>query len=350
MKGRLYIFALFVLAALTGCRKQIMPDAIPVLPEETKEMVISVKSDAPDPKFTFLFWHKEDFDRGLSDANQGIARPYHVSEPTGNIGDYTEPGASTNESSGEKKDYNTGRIYPENYGIAVCTGYGPYDGVKPAELKDRPVVTLDYSVLNIDVPGVTDVVVSQNYLEGSSIYPFRGNLEFFHPQIQLTVKAKLTTTMAKFIKNVSFTVGKDNLMKSLSWSGEVKGYRPSSERPENGWTSSTLEEQINSSDEKVIGTVYVVPLPSAEEWTMKSINLTIKGEIGNTVDGSYSEFTMDVPAFFKDSSDNELTLELNDSYIILLLFDEDQIEITAVKVPWKEGGNVLVPIHPIPAD
>ena len=350
MNRKWYIYALFVLAALTGCRKQPVPDAIPVLPEETKEMVISVKSDAPDPKFTFLFWHKEDFDRGLLNANQGVAQPYHVSEPTGDIGDYIEQEATTNEPSEKKNDYNTGRIYPENYGIAVCTGYGPYDGVTPVKPTDLPVETLDYSVLNITDPGVTDVVVSQNYLEGSSIYPFHGNLEFFHPQIQLTVKAKLTTTMAKFIKNVSFTVGKDNLMKSLSWSGEVKGYRPSSERPENGWTSATLEEQINSSDEKVIGTVNVVPLPSAEEWTMKSINLTIKGEIGNTVDGSYSEFTMDVPAFFKDSSDNELTLELNDSYIILLLFDEDQIEITAVKAPWQEGGNVLVPIHPIPPE
>ena len=350
MNRKWYIYALFVLAALTGCRKQPVPDAIPVLPEETKEMVISVKSDAPDPKFTFLFWHKEDFDRGLKAEDGSLVQPYHVSKPTGNIGDYMEPNASTNEPTSEKNDYNTGRIYPENYGIAVCTGYGPYDGVTPATRTNMPVETPDYSVLNVTYPGVTDVVVSQNSLEGSSIYPFYGNLEFFHPQIQLTVKAKLTTTMAKFIKNVSFTVGKDNLMKSLSWSGEVKGYRPSSERPENGWTSATLEEQINSSDEKVIGTVNVVPLPSAEEWTMKSINLTITGEIGNTVDGSYSEFTMDVPAFFKDSSDNELTLELNDSYIILLLFDEDQIEITAVKVPWEEGGNVLVPIHPIPAD
>ena len=347
MNRKWYIYALFVLAALTGCRKQPVPDAISVLPEETKEMVISVKSDAPDPKFTFLFWHKEDFDRGLLNANQGVAQPYHVSEPTGDIGDYIEQEATTNEPSEKKNDYNTGRVYPDSYGIAVCTGYGPYNEVYPSG--DDSGMT-DYRTLKIENPGVTDVVVSQNYLEGSSIYPFRGNLEFFHPQIQLTVKAKLTTTMAKFIKNVSFTVGKDNLMKSLSWSGEVKGYRPSSERPENGWTSATLEEQINSSDEKVIGTVNVVPLPSAEEWTMKSINLTIKGEIGNTVDGSYSEFTMDVPAFFKDSSDNELTLELNDSYIILLLFDEDQIEITAVKVPWEEGGNVLVPIHPIPAD
>ena len=110
MKGKLYISALFVLAALTGCRKQVVPDVVPVLPEEAREMVISVKADAPEPKFTFLFWHKEDFDRGLADANQGIARPYHVSEPTGNIGEYTEPDASTNEPSGEKKDYNTGRV------------------------------------------------------------------------------------------------------------------------------------------------------------------------------------------------------------------------------------------------
>ena len=65
-------------------------------------------------------------------------------------------------------------------------------------------------------------------------------------------------------------------------------------------------------------------------------------------DGEYSSFTMTVPAAFKDSSDNDLTLELNDSYEIYLIFDEDQIEITAAKVPWEEGGNVLVAVHPIP--
>lgn len=349
MKGKLYISALFVMAALTGCRKQVVPDVVPVLPEEAREMVISVKADAPEPKFTFLFWHKEDFDRGLLDANQGVAQPYHVSEPTGDIGDYIEQEATTNEPSEKRNDYNTGRVYPDSYGIAICTGYGPYDGVTPATRTDMPVETTDYSVLNVTEPGVTDVVVSQNYLEGSSIYPFDGNLEFFHPQIQLTVYATLASTMTKYIKDVSFSVDKDNLLSSLVWNDDVKGYRPSDERPVEGWSSGTLNEQINSSDKKQIGKVNVVPR-IYEGWDMESIDITVKGEIGNAVDGEYSSFTMTVPAAFKDNSDNDLTLELNDSYEIYLIFDEDQIEITAAKVPWEEGGNVLVPIHPIPAD
>lgn len=342
MKGKLYISALFVMAALTGCRKQVVPDVVPVLPEEAREMMISVKADAPEPKFTFLFWHKEDFDRGLLNANQGVAQPYHVSEPTGNIGDYIEQDATTNEPSEKKNDYNTGRVYPDSYGIAVCTGYGPYDGVTPATRTDMPVETPDYSVLNVTYPGVTDVVVSQNSLEGSSIYPFHGNLEFFHPQIQLTVYATLASTMTKYIKNVSFSVDKDNLLSSLVWNDDVKGYRPSEERPANGWHSGTLNEQINSSDKKQIGKVNVVPR-IYEGWDMESIDITVRGEIGNAVDGEYSSFTMTVPAAF-----NDLTLELNDSYEIYLIFDEDQIEITAAKVPWEEGGNVLVPVHPIP--
>lgn len=349
MKWKLYIFALFVLAVLTGCRKQAVPEYVPVLPDEVPEMVVSVKSDASDPKFTFLFWHKGDFDRGLKAEDGSLVQPYHVSSPTGNIGDYTEPDASANEPSGEKKDYNTGRVYPDSYGIAVCTGYGPYDGVTPATRTDLPVETPDYSVLNVKEPGVTDVVVSRNYLEGSSIYPFDGNLDFFHPQIQLTVYATLAQTMAKHIKNVSFSVGKDNLLSSLVWNASEKKYLPSEERHDAGWTSKVLAQQINSTDKKPIGTVYVVPMPS-EGLEMTSIELAISGFIGNDADGAYSPFTMTIPAAFKDNTDNELTLGLNDSYEIYLFFDEDQIEITAVKVPWEEGGNVLVPIHPIPAD
>lgn len=344
MKGKLYIFALFVLAVFSGCRKQAVPDEIPALPEDAPKMVISVKADTPEPKFTFLFWHKEDFDKGLESDDGSVVQPYHVSSPTGDIGDYMEPDASTNEPSGEKNDYNTGRVYPDSYGIAVCTGYGPYDGVTPA-----PAGTgKNYSALDVAVPGVTDVVVSQNVLEGSSIYPFSGNLEFFHPQIQLTVYATLASTMTKYIKDVSFSVGKDNLLSTLVWNASEKKYLPSAERPDAGWTSAKLAQQINSTDKKPIGTVYVVPLPS-EGLEMKSMELVISGSIGNAADGAYSPFTMTVPAVFKDDAENELALVLNDSYEIYLIFDEDQIEITAVKVPWEEGGNILVPVHPIPA-
>lgn len=332
MNRRWYIIALVVLAALTGCRKEAVPDDVPVLPEETPEMVISVRSETPQPKFTFLFWHKEDFDKGLMNA-----APYYVASPDGNINDYEEPVVFTD----NKNDYNTGKSYPENYGIAVCTGYAPYDGLTPDE---------NYQTLTVAQPGVTDVLVARNVLEGSAIFPFSGNLEFIHSQIQLTVYATLASTMTKYIKDVSFTVDKENLLSSLVWNADVNGYRPSEVRPSTNWTSQTLDGQVNKSDKKQLGMVYVVPLPSSDDWKMKSIDLTISGKIGNTTDGSYSPFTMTVPAAFIDDSDNELTLGLNDSYKIYLIFDEDQIEITAVKVPWEEGGNVLVPIHPIPPE
>lgn len=326
---------LLALVALTGCRKQAVPDDGPAHPEESQEMVIGVKSNTPDSKFTFLFWHKEDFDRGLLNPNYGPAAPYCVSSPSGNIGDYIED-----------NKYNTGRVYPENYGIAVCTGFGPYREVYRQESTTED----DYRYLSVSEPGVTDVVVSENYLEGSSLLPFSGDLKFFHPQIRLSVFAKTASTMTKYIKDLSFTIDKDNLLSSLAWSPAQKGYRPSIERPQSNWTSGELNEHINSSDEKKIGSVYVVPSPSSVDWEMSSIDLTISGKIGisNAVGSPYSDFNMTVPVIFKDAYDNNLTLKLNDSYEIYLIFDEDQIEVTAVKVPWEEGGNVLVPIHPIP--
>lgn len=193
-------------------------------------------------------------------------------------------------------------------------------------------------------------MVSENYLEGSSLIPFSGDLKFFHPQIRLSVFASTASTMTKYIKDLSFTIDKDNLLSSLAWSPAQKGYRPSIERHHSNWTSSVLNEQINSSDKKKVGSVYVVPSSSSVDWKMSSIDLTISGKIGisNAVGSPYSDFNMTVPVIFKDDHDNNLTLELNDSYEIYLIFDEDQIEVTAVKVPWEEGGNVLVPIHPIP--
>lgn len=339
MERKLYIL-LALLMVFSGCQDPYDLN-LSGPSEHEDEMEIKVKAETDDPKFTFLFWHKADFDRGLQTFGGAVASPYHVSDPMGEIGSYEEivPGDNTT-------DYNTGRAYPENYGIAVCTGYAPYGSVRPASVNGNS----DYRILNVTGSGYTDVLVARNTLAGSSIYPFSGNLEFFHPQIQLTVKAKLAPEMAKYIKDVSFSVGKDNLLSSLAWSTDQKCYLPADQRSAASWTSNTLNEQINSSDEKTIGMVYTVPAPSDVDMKMMSVDLVISGSIANTIDGDYAPFSMTVPAAFKDENGNDIPLELNDSYEILLLFDEDQIEITAVKVPWEEGGNVLVPIHPIPPE
>ena len=340
MKRKLYIYAALVLTVLAGCRKSSVPE-VSGLPEKGAEMTISVKSGGDDPEFTFLFWMKEDFDRGLLTEGGTEAIPYHVAYPTGEIGSYEEINPGDNST-----DYNTGRAYPEKYGIVTCTGYAPYDGVIPAETGGNK----EYQMLNVPDGGYTDVMVSQNSIEGSAIYPFHGNLEFFHPQIKLTVKAKLAPEMAKYIKDVSFSIGKENLISSLTWSTVDKCYLPSDERNASTWTSAVLSQQINSTDEKTIGSAYVIPSPSDPDRKMMEIDLIISGSIANTIDGEYAAFSMTLPVSFKDKNGDDITLELNDSYELLLLFDEDQIEITAVKVPWEEGGNVLVPIHPIPEE
>jgi hypothetical protein len=190
-------------------------------------------------------------------------------------------------------------------------------------------------------------VVPQNYLEGSSIYPFRDNLEFFHPQIQLTVDAKLAETMAKYIKNVKFTVNGANLLSALSWDVESDRYMPS-ERATSSWSSLVMSEYLNKSEEKTLGTVLVVPKESDDDFLMTSIEISLDGFISNTNTEDGAPFNMSVTADLSGVTGGGLTL--GDSYKIHLLFDEDQIEITAVRVPWEEGGNVLVPIHPIPAD
>jgi hypothetical protein len=310
MDRRLYILVVVLFAALTGCVKQPMPG----LPEDAPVMSINVKSGADDPDFTFLFWNEADFNAGLAGKT-----PYHVAGPDQEIGAY------------ESEKYNTGRVYPKNYGVAICTGYAPYNGL---------VANSDYTELSVYDPGNTDVLVSRNFLEGSSLSPFSGALEFFHPQIQLTVKAKLAGSMAKYIKDVSFSVGPENLMSSLLWNDSEKKYLPSTNRGASSWTSAVLNEQLNKSDSKPLGTVLVIPEPSETEMT--SIDIAVSGRIANTGSEAGTHFTMGLTAGLGSS------LALGDSYEILLLFDEDQIEITASKVPWQEGGNVLVPVHPIP--
>lgn len=340
MDRRLYILLVLVLAAVTGCQKPAVSESSEH-PEKTRKMMVSVRTDNPEPRFTFVFWNKKDFDEGISSG----VMPYFVASPPGDIGDYQEPEASGGASVEDRNDYNTGREYPENYGIAVCTGYGPYDKVTPSAYVADPSEK-DYTLLEVTGAGVTDVLVSRNYLEGSSIFPFSGNLDFFHPQIQLTIKAKLAESMAKYIRGLSFSVGGKNLLKSLRWDNAAKQYLPSGEEYDGVWTSDVTSEYLNKTDERTLGTVLVVPEPAADGYLMESIDLTLTGLISNTNMEPGSGFSMKVTAGLTGVSGGGLSL--GDSYEILLLFDEDQIEITAVAVPWEEGGNVLVPVHPIP--
>ena len=336
--NRLFYILIFVLAVFTSCHKQSMPD-VPENSENSQIMSVTVKSDAQDPKFTFLFWNKEDFDSGLASDTE-IAIPYHVANPLGEIGSYEEDAVPDSDLT----DYNTGRIYPENYGIAVCTGYGPYSEVTPAENRSG---TIDYTTLDVAAPGYTDVLVSQNYLEGSSLFPFSGNLYYCHPQIQLTVIAKLAPTMAKYIRNVSFTVGGANLMKSLKWDDDKKMYMPFASY-DRTWTSEVMELFLNSTDERNIGTVLTIPRLDRSNSLMESIDLVISGYIGNT-DRDGAPFSTSITADFTEAVVGG-GLALGDSYVLRLLFDEDQIEVTVSKIPWEEGGNILIPIHPIPQE
>lgn len=344
MKKVCLIFSVMMLTAAACSQHPVVSDPETPLPEDSP-MVISVKSGGDtDPEFTFLFWHQDDFNRGLRDEAGSPVMPYHVANPTGQIGDYEES-AGTTEAGGGQTDYNTGRVYPADYGIAVCTGFAPYDKVMPSKDNDG---SQNYFTLSVADGGYTDVMVSQNYLEGSSISPFYGNLEFFHPQIHIEVNAKLAENMAKYIKDVSLAISGDNIISSLEWNSQLKQYRPTDERSSSSWTSGVMSEYLNKSETKDLGKVLVVPAPEAENWLMKSLDLTVSGKIANTDSEVGSDFSMNVTADFSELDGGGLAL--GDSYIISLSFDEDQIEITAVKVPWEEGGNVLAPIHPIPPE
>ena len=163
----------------------------------------------------------------------------------------------------------------------------------------------------------------------------------------MTVDAKLAETMAKYIRNVRFSVNGANLLSALSWDVESDCYMPS-ERSTSSWSSPVMSDYLNKTDVKTLGKVLVVPKESDDGFLMTSIEISLDGLISNTDTEDGTPFNMSVTADLKGVTGGGLTL--GDSYEIHLLFDEDQIEITAVKVPWEEGGNVLVPIHPIPAD
>lgn len=320
----------------SGCSSEDVSTEIPATPmlinATTETRMDGNNTETP----VFLFWKASELiSNNYNLTNQS---PYCVSKPTAGIDTYKE------------KQWDTGYNYPENNLSVLATGYFP----QTLNTEDN------YQTMTIPVPGKTDVMVAQKMVEGSSLSPYTfqedhsSSLQFVHTQTLLIFKAIRHATMKKFVRNVKITMAQEHLPYQLVWraDGLNSCYQVSSKAdPQNPYSIKGASDQLSAQDEatdqrSLIGSIFIKPLS-------ESITITVESEMSNNQGFSSSaitsiETTIDLTNIPKEeNSEEKALLQAGDKYEITLVFQEDKIELVGRKLPWEEGGNILIPVYPL---
>lgn len=256
--------------------------------------------------------------------------------------------------------YDTGINYPENNNSVMATGYAPYDAFLP--IADPQLMLKDYSILILEpstntIPGKVDVLVAEELEEASSLRPFTQtkSLTFVHAQTKLVFKARRDDGVKKYFKNVYVSIGGKYLLKTLTWNTESessKYFKASASfgdeiMCEIGPGETTTQLQTGVGNERTIDEIYIYPGLKKIEFSLSAIMANNVGDL-NDADKIKEVTSSSMEVSFVDENKQPITLQAGDSYEVILVFQEDKIELVGRKMPWEEGGNIIVPVYPLP--
>lgn len=336
------ILIMWGMVLATGCNSETeQPEvsAIPMLINATTETRADSDGSTSTETPVFLFWRASDMIG--NHYNVAPISPYCVSKPSGAIDNYKET------------PWDTGYKYPENNLSVLATGYFP----------QTLTISGNYATLTIPEPGKTDVMVARTMIEGSSLSPYTYkednslSLQFIHAQTRIDFKAIRHLTMKKRVRNVHITMHEEYLPYQLTWIPDEKEsrYTVSSSNPTQRYkiegAAEQLSAQTSGSDKNAqsspIGFIYIKPLQA-------EMKITVRAEMSNYDNFTplaevTTEVTIPLDNIPKETGSTETALlQAGDSYEITLVFQEDKIELTGRKLPWEEGGNILIPLYPLP--
>ena len=300
----------------------------------------------------FLFWTEGNFN------NSAVEEPdFFVCLPENVIDAYAE------------KSYNTRIPYPTENRPVSATGFAPAPGDGYLQF----VSDGDYAAFTIpentsgtttcpdDKYGVMDVLAAKEVVSGSNSSHIADPLEFIHAQTKLIFRATAAPTMTKFVKFIQVQFPGSLTPVSLEWNDtdevyEVKGQSGTDAEGfvfGNFWTTDgilptsdsranwTMATQISSDRNQNMGYTYIVP-PCAT-----SIDVHILYKMSECQDGfdtgRFREMDVPVTIEFVDGNNDPVELKAGDAYLITLVFDTYNIEMTGQLRDWVDGGYISLP-------
>lgn len=350
---RVYMITALVaaLAALTACNRSGMDEAknlIRIGSMDMSDTDAPTRGAAPNRALQpmFLFWTEGNFNSATASAPD-----FFVRTPEGEIDTY------------KTSAYGTQVYYPIQNKTIYATGFAPAPGDGYLSFATEG----DYSKFIIpakpagsqpdDAYGVMDIL-SAPRISATDSNPFTvaNPLQFSHAQTKLFFQATLAPGMPKYVQKVKIKFPNSSVPRTLEWSEADKRYVVKGIENEgyetllNYWTTDgtnlvddpranqTLFYPMSSVKYEKMGYTYIVP-PGSHLNFIVMFRLT--DDPANFATG---EGVKDVEVNVSTNLDQ--TLEAGDAYLIKLIIDVRDIELSATKVDWVEGGyyGINVPI------
>lgn len=342
---RVYMITALVaaLAALTACNRSGMDEAknlIRIGSMDMSDTDAPTRGAAPNRALQpmFLFWTEGNFNSATASAPD-----FFVRTPEGEIDTY------------KTTTYKTGVYYPIQNKTIYATGFAPAPGDGYLSFATEG----DYSKFIIpanpagtypdDEYGVMDIL-SAPRISATDSNPFTvaNPLQFSHAQTKLFFDAKLADTMNKFVKEVKVNFPSTLVPRTLEWSASdgryvVKGVEDGDDITLfNYWTDdgTTLSSDKRANETILHGTSsinfehlgYTYAVPPGDH-----MDFTVTFKLSDTpIDPVWRD--VDIPV----SLDLDNTLQAGDAYRIYLVIDAYDIELSAVKVDWVDGGYISI--------
>ena len=310
-----------------------------------------------DYRPVFLFWRTSDV---INISASPYAAPFYVA------GDVPEDAKAY-----ETVRYNTQQSYPTDFSTLLATGYIPRDLV-PAKDGSRNL----YHQLTLPASGRgagrTDLMAPRAPLTGSLLNPFDASgqqLVFKHLQSRVNFRAicdeEFPTSF--YVDKVQITVEASVLAGGIRWDPNIRSYVATASSGSDltvGHGYQTLDGETlpvevltwydsaqvvggtDGNEYSPAGDFYV--LPNRTKLTIKQVSCRMYpsgSALTEAEKDTYTKTARNVAVEFVDGS-SQITLREGESHEITLYFAQDGIELSGRKMPWSQGGNIIIPVEP----
>ncbi len=379
-KGYAYLIVAVALMMLTGCDVREDMD-VPV--QETKEIMVNMskasgmKAQASDPEYALRFW------------TGSIAGSWGMTVGAGYVDNYNYGGQNLAVTGGLTE-------YPHDNTPIYAVGYYPAGKVVVSQtsgVNDYGSLTLktqngDGTTDWMNLPGLIDVCTTDVEV-GTEKDPFTVSedheLQFRHTQVKLNFRYKRSKNLNGRIAQIWVTMPETEFANKWTYTepseGKMGGYLPSytPEGAENelifssteDWYQSVPKEEgydmfysyftdpADKANYTVTGLKDMYVMPSQTLFGPKEIMgmqvqhltfllnaVTISSQAGVSYE-RIQDRMVSVPLRKKeDGSFWTDTVKAGDAFTITLTIEQNRLELWAEKIPWEEGGRIIIPLNP----
>ena len=253
--------------------------------------------------------------------------------------------------------YNTQKYYPIQDKEIYAAGFAPAPGDGYLSFATEgdyskfviPANTSGTTTCPDDPYGVMDILSAPRMTgKDSSPLTAAGPMKFYHAQTKLFFDAKLATTMRKYVKQVKIQLPDALVPRTLEWSETEARYVVKGVEGDeyitlfNYWTddgttvadnkraNETMFFGVSSANFEHLGYTYTVPPGS-------TLSFIVSFKLSDTdVNPVWKDVTIPIDVDFSTP------LKAGDAYRIKLVIDVLDIELSATKVDWVDGGYVSI--------